>query len=72
MVKPTRELFNKWERDGMAVKTMRCDNGGENILLHQRMKSADWKLNTEVQYTARVTPQQNSQVEKKLFIVILL
>ena len=29
------------------------------------MKSADWKLNTEVQYIARATPQQNSQVEKK-------
>ena len=29
------------------------------------MKSADWKLNTEVQYTTRATPRQNSQVDKK-------
>ena len=50
--------------NGLAVKAVRCDNGGENILLQKRMKSADWKFGTKFQFTARATPQQNSKAEK--------
>ena len=37
MVKPTCELFHLWKQVGKAVKVLRCDNGGENIALKQRM-----------------------------------
>ncbi len=41
------------------------DNAGENQALERRMKSSDWKLDVEIEYTARATPQQNSLVELK-------
>ena len=47
------------------INATRCDNTGENLLLQKRMKSKDWKFETEFQFTARATPQQNSPVEKK-------
>ena len=41
MVEPTCEQFNEWEKNNLPVKTIRCDNGCENILLQKRMKSKD-------------------------------
>ena len=63
MVEPTCELFHKWRDEGKPVTKLRMDNAGENKLLEQRMKSADWKLNPDIEYTARGTPQQNHLVE---------
>ncbi|MGL5501387.1 MAG: hypothetical protein ACRDCK_09620, partial [Plesiomonas shigelloides] len=39
------------------------DNAGENVKLKARMESKDWKLPIKVEFTARNTPQQNSQAE---------
>ncbi|KAL7579260.1 hypothetical protein ACA910_011419 [Epithemia clementina (nom. ined.)] len=39
------------------------DNAGENKKLEERMKSKDWKLNIEVEYTAARTPQQDWPAE---------
>ena len=65
MVRPTCELFHLWKQAGMPVKVLRCDNGGENYILRKRLRSSDWKMNVQFQFTARATPQQNSPVEKK-------
>ena len=45
------------------MKTVRCDNGGENIKPEKRLNSVDWKLNVDFEWTVRDTPQQNSMVE---------
>ena len=47
----------------MPVKTVRCDNGGENLKLEKRCNGVEWKLNVNFEYTAKDTPQQNSLVE---------
>ena len=66
MVEPTCELLDKWQKAGMDIKVIRCDNASENKALEARMNSSDWKLsNIKMEYTARDTPQQNSPVEKK-------
>ncbi len=42
------------------------DYAGENKKLAQRLHSADWKLQVEIEYTAADTPHQNALVELKL------
>jgi hypothetical protein len=44
---------------------MRQDNAGENKKLEQRLLSADWKLQVNMEYTAADTQQQNALVELK-------
>jgi hypothetical protein len=51
------------------VKTIRCDNTGENTKLQKRLQSKDWKINVEFEYTARNTPQQNHLAELGFAIV---
>ena len=63
MVGPTCEKFNIWKQKGRPVKILRMDNGGENVLLKDRMNSAEWKLGITVEFTASYTPQQNSLFE---------
>ena len=65
MVEPTCELIQAWKNQGKPVKEIRCDNGGENLLLEKRLKSKDWKMGDIIfEYTAKETPQQNARVEK--------
>lgn len=64
MVEPTCEQLSRWEKAGVPVKIIRCDNGGENIKLQKRIQSAAWKQNITFEFTARNTPEQNSLVEK--------
>ena len=45
------------------MRTVRCDNAGENIALEKRSSSAIWQLNIDFEYTARDKPQENSYVE---------
>ena len=63
MPEPTCEQFHKWKQAGKPVLILRQDNAGENKLLEARAKSAAWKLDFKIEYTARDTPQQNSLVE---------
>ena len=50
-------------KNGIAVKTIRCDNAGENKKLEKDSKADGLGLNFE--YTAPGTPQQNGRVERK-------
>ena len=69
MVEPTCIIFQQWKDSNKPVQRVRCDNAGENITLEARAKSADWKLNIEFEFTARDTPQQNSEVEVGLLTI---
>ena len=53
MVEPTCEKFHEWKQAGKPVKYVRCDNGGENKALENRLRSADWKLAVKFEWTAR-------------------
>ena len=50
-------------KNGIAVKTIRCDNAGENKKLEKDSKKDGLGLNFE--YTAPGMPQQNGRVERK-------
>jgi hypothetical protein len=64
MVEPTCVLFKEWKDAGRPVTHLRMDNGGENIKLIERCKSAQWQLGIKkFELTARDTPQQNAPVE---------
>jgi hypothetical protein len=63
MVEPTCEQLHRWKQNGITVDYIRLDNAGENKLLKQRCHSKDWKFETEFEFTARATPQQNALVE---------
>ena len=58
MVEPTCQQLQKWKQAGLGAKFIRLDNAGENKKLQQRAESADWKLDINVEFTARNTPQQ--------------
>lgn len=66
MIEPACEQFKLWEQTDKPVRTIRCDNAGENVKLQKRIKSKDCNFNTKFQYTGRATPQQNGKVEKKI------
>lgn len=55
--------MHRAKKSGRPVLYLRQDNTGKNLKLVARCKSADWKLNLKVEYTAKKTPQQNSQAE---------
>ena len=66
MVEHTCEIFKRWKQKGYPVRTIRCDNVGENIALEKRSSSAIWQLNIDFGYTARDTPQEDSYVEEEM------
>ena len=67
MVEPMCEQLQIWKNENRPVKTIRCDNAGENNKLEQRLKSNDWKMgDIKFEYTARATPQQNANPRKVL------
>lgn len=63
MVEPTCEMFHLWKELGRAVKIVRCDNAGENLLLEQTANGRNWKLGIMFEYTGRDTPQRNALAE---------
>ena len=63
MVEPTCEQLHKWQQSNIGITHLRLDNAGENKLLQTRCASKDWKMNCELEFTARDTPQQNSLAE---------
>ena len=42
MVEHTCKIFKRWKQKGYPVRTIRCDNVGENIALEKRSSSAIW------------------------------
>ena len=63
IVEPMCKRMHRAKKSGRPVLYLRQDNAGENLKLAARCKSADWKLNPKVEYTAKKTPQQNSRAE---------
>lgn len=64
MVEPTCEQFYTWSQKNKPVKTICCDNGGENIKLRNHLCSNKWKIPAHFEFTSRATPRQNSLAEK--------
>jgi hypothetical protein len=69
MIEPTYILINKWIASGKNIKIIRWDDGCENHALEKRIKSLDWKLNINFEYTGRYTPQQNSLTEVSFYTI---
>ena len=68
-LKKNRELYDKMrialreiERDNKKVKTIRCDNAGENRKLKKTLDLEAFNIKSE--FTAPYTPQQNGVVER--------
>ena len=60
------QLFSHWKAIGKKVDTVRCDNATENKKFEQKAKEKGYQLGITMEYTARSTPEQNSQVEKSI------
>ena len=57
------ELVKKLQnRHGVVVRSIRCDNAGENYALGKGLDDAN--LQVKMEYTATGTPQQNARVER--------
>ena len=56
-------IKNLKQQNDVIVKTIRCDNGGENKLFEKESKEAG--LGLKFEFTAPGTPQQNGRVERK-------
>lgn len=65
MIEPFCVRLQQQKAGGKPVKILRMDNAGENKALKEWIKSSDWKLDVQIEYTARSTPQQNSLAEMK-------
>jgi hypothetical protein len=48
MVEPTCKLICTLKEAGNNINIIRCDDGGENKGLEQRINSSDWKLNVNL------------------------
>ena len=58
------KLINKIKNDyGVVIKTIRCDNAGENKSFEKEI--IEKGMNIRFEYTATNTPQQNGRVERK-------
>ena len=66
MIEPTCEKLFKLNAEGKNVKYIRCDDGGENRGLMNRLHSSDWKLPIRFEFTGRDTPQRNYLAEVAL------
>ena len=60
------QLFSHWKALGRKVEIVRCDNATENKRFEQMAKEKGYQLGLTMEYTARATPEQNSQVEKSI------
>jgi hypothetical protein len=52
MIEPTCAQLHHWKTSGHGMKYIRMDNAGENIALHVRSDSSDWKPGLKFEYTA--------------------
>ena len=55
---------------GHPIQVLHQDNAGENVKLVKTAKGKNWKLEFEVEYTARKTPQQNLHAETLFMIFV--
>jgi hypothetical protein len=63
------EVFMTWVKEFQKdhrtkVKTVGCDNSGENVALQKVVESYK-DLHIKFQFTAPYTPQQNCKIERK-------
>jgi hypothetical protein len=63
MVEPTCQLVQNLRNTGKDIRIIRCDDGGENRALENRINSSDWKMGIKFEDTGRDTPQRNSLAE---------
>jgi hypothetical protein len=68
-VEPTAELFHAWKQGGLNLKSVRCDNAGENKSLEARLRSSAWKMPLDFEYTPRNSPQYNHLAELKIHLM---
>jgi hypothetical protein len=54
---------------GCKVKTIRCDNAGENKDLENKCIKDDKLCNIQFEYTPRDSPQYNGKVERKIAVL---
>jgi hypothetical protein len=63
MIEPTCAQLHFWKTSGHGAKYIPMDHAGENIVLHDRSDSSNWKVGIKFEYTARNTPRQNHLAE---------
>jgi hypothetical protein len=56
MVEPTCQLVQNLKNTGKDIRILRCNDGGENKALENRMNSSDWKMGIKFEYNGRDTP----------------
>jgi hypothetical protein len=71
-VQITCKDLHSFKERGMPVRYVRCDNAGENKSLEKALHGSEWKMTgTEMEYTARNTPQQNSVAEVSIYVTVI-
>ena len=60
------KFLKAWKERTIITKFTNMDNAGENKLFNQRLKSKDWQLGLQADYTLRDTPQHNHLAELAL------
>ena len=69
MVEPMCECIHNMKEKGQPVLKIWQYNADKNKKLVKCLKYKDWKLDVEVDYMARDTPQQNSLTEQGFIFI---
>jgi hypothetical protein len=59
MIEPTCEKSFNLKEENKIVENIRCDDGGENQRLKNRLHSINWKSPIKFEFTKRDSPQRN-------------
>ena len=70
MIDPTCTRMSKWKAMGLPVESIRRDNAGESKKLEETINGEKWKININLEYTARYSPQQNRVVETGFSVLL--
>ena len=66
MIEPTYERLKKQKQNYQPVNFVRFNNAGENNKLEKMANGKYWKLNLELRYTVKETPQSDQLDEMGL------